>query len=174
MIYFVRHGESEANIEKTFAGQRVDSLLTSKGQEQAKVTGKEMIKQGIKIDRIISSPLKRTLETAKIIANEIGFQSSEIITDERIMEYDMGDLSGTSYKDVPMSILAEAKNGEDTDLFLKRAYSCIQELSKSKENTLLVSHGGIGAVLETVRENIDPKFFYKFLIHKNAVIVKID
>lgn len=35
-IYFVRHGESEANVEKKFAGQKEDSPLTELGREQAK------------------------------------------------------------------------------------------------------------------------------------------
>jgi len=33
MIYFVRHGESQANLDKVFAGQRIDSILTPKGKE---------------------------------------------------------------------------------------------------------------------------------------------
>lgn len=40
MIYFIRHGESEANERKVFAGQKDDSILTEKGREQAKATAK--------------------------------------------------------------------------------------------------------------------------------------
>lgn len=35
MIYFIRHGESEANLKHVFAGQKDNSLLTEKGKEQA-------------------------------------------------------------------------------------------------------------------------------------------
>jgi broad specificity phosphatase PhoE len=42
MIYFVRHGESEANIRKVFAGRRDNSLLTQKGKEEAKLTGQKI------------------------------------------------------------------------------------------------------------------------------------
>ena len=35
-FYFVRHGESEANIKQIMDGQRVDAPLTEKGREQAK------------------------------------------------------------------------------------------------------------------------------------------
>lgn len=97
MIYFIRHGESEANVKKVFAGQKEDSLLTDEGREQAKITAKEIIKEGLKIDKIYSSPLKRASETAKIIAEELGFDASEIIIEERVIEYDMGSLTGTPW-----------------------------------------------------------------------------
>ncbi len=57
MIYFVRHGESEANLKGVFAGQRDNSLLTEKGKQQARVTAQNIKNKGILIDRIISSPL---------------------------------------------------------------------------------------------------------------------
>lgn len=60
-IYFVRHGESEANLQGLFAGQKDDSILTEKGREQAKITAQNIKIQIPKIDRIICSPLKRTL-----------------------------------------------------------------------------------------------------------------
>ena len=85
MIYFVRHGESEANVKAVFAGQKENSPLTEKGREQALATAKEIKKEELKINRIISSPLKRSFETAKIIAEEIGFDSSKIVIDIRII-----------------------------------------------------------------------------------------
>ncbi len=59
MIYFVRHGESEANQKRIFAGQKDDSVLTEKGREQAKTLAQEIIAEGIKINTIISSPLNK-------------------------------------------------------------------------------------------------------------------
>ncbi len=71
MIYFVRHGESQNNVEGVFAGQRNDSQLTEKGKKQARAAGKEFQDKRVRIDRIISSPLKRALGTAEIIADII-------------------------------------------------------------------------------------------------------
>ena len=73
MIYFVRHGETESNVRGVFAGQKDDSILTPKGRDQALTTAKEIKNKDIKIDRVICSPLKRTVETANIIAKEVGF-----------------------------------------------------------------------------------------------------
>ncbi len=43
MIYFVRHGESEANRDKVYAGRRADVELTDKGRRQAKKLGLKYI-----------------------------------------------------------------------------------------------------------------------------------
>jgi broad specificity phosphatase PhoE len=174
MIYFVRHGESEANERKVFAGQRDDSLLTNKGREQAKATAQEIIKEGLKIDVIYSSPLKRAYETAEIIAKEIGFDVSKIIIEKRITEYDMGSLTGTPWHTISSSILVGAENAEDPEMFRNRVHSCISELSKLTKNILLSSHAGVGRLLETEKEGIDAKLFYDLPAYKNASITKID
>ena len=72
-VLYVRHGQSETNLRGVFAGGNDDTRLTDLGREQAKNAGKEL--KGIKIDRIICSPLSRTYETAQIIAKELGFNA---------------------------------------------------------------------------------------------------
>lgn len=174
MIYFVRHGLSEANVKKVFAGQKDDTPLVDEGREQAKVTAQEIVKEGLKIDKIYSSPLKRAYETAEIIAREIGFDTSNIITENRIIEYDMGSLSGTPWHTISSTILVGAENAEDPEMFRNRVCACVEELSKLPENILLVSHAGVGRILETVKEGIDAKLFYDLPAYKNASITKID
>ena len=88
MIYFIRHGESEANARRTFSGQKDDSLLTEKGRQQALDEGKKIKEMDIKIDLVFSSPLKRAFETAKIVSKEINYKK-EILIDSRILEYDL-------------------------------------------------------------------------------------
>lgn len=174
MIYFVRHGLSEANVKKVFAGQKDDTPLVDEGREQAKITAQEIIIEGLKIDKIYSSPLKRAYETAEIIAKEICFDTSNIITESRIIEYDMGSLSGTPWHTISSTILVGAENAEDPEMFRSRVCSCVEELSKLPENILLVSHAGVGRILETVKEGIDAKLFYDLPAYKNASITKID
>lgn len=174
MIYFIRHGESEANARKVFAGQKDDSVLTEKGKQQARATAKEIITEGIKIDRIITSPLKRASETAEIVAKEIGFDASNILIENRIIEYDMGSLSGTPWHTISSTVLVDAENAEDPKMFRDRVCACVEELSKLPENILLVSHAGVGRILETVKEGIDAKLFYNLPGYKNASITKIN
>ena len=174
MIYFVRHGESEANIKGIFAGQRDDSPITQTGEQQARDTAKKILEENIQIDTIISSPLKRAFETAKIIAEEIGFDTSKIKIDDRIIEYDMGDISGTPIKNISSTILVSAKNTENANNFKKRVKNCIEELSLSSDNILLVSHAGVGRMLKVIRKNGEAKLFYDIPGYPNASIIKLD
>lgn len=84
---FVRHGESEGNVGKYFA--KPETPLTKNGQAQAKALI-EALKDD-HIDVIISSPFTRTLETAEPVADALGI---EIITDERICEWNVGCFLG--------------------------------------------------------------------------------
>jgi broad specificity phosphatase PhoE len=174
MIYFVRHGESEANVKKVFAGQRDDSLLTEKGKEQAKATAEEIKAEGIKIDHIVSSPLERAYETARIIADVLGIDHAEITIDERIQEYDMGSLSGKPHARIPSIEFVTAEGAEDVELFKDRVQECVRELSKKSGNILLVSHAGVGRVLEGIKEGMEAKYFYDIQPWANASVTKID
>ncbi len=174
MIYFIRHGESEANLRGVFAGQKEDSILTEKGRLQAIETAENLKSLSFKIDRIISSPLKRTTETAEIIAKEIGFPVNQIEIDDRITEYDMGSLTGTPIKKISSMLLISALNAESTIKFHDRIFSCMKELSNSPKNILVVSHAGVGRILEAVKLNIEINLFYDIPAYPNASINKID
>ena len=70
-IYFVRHGQSEANAANLVAGWR-DYPLTKEGVNQATKEAQE-IKRKLHIGGMISSPLMRAHDTAKIIAQGNNF-----------------------------------------------------------------------------------------------------
>lgn len=174
MIYFVRHGLSEANVKRVFAGQKDDSPLVEEGRQQAKETANKIKSEGIKINKIVSSPAKRALETAQIIAKELGFDISTIVIDNRINEYDMGSLSGTPWHKISSEILIGAKEAENPKDFQNRVHSCIKELNQLPENILLVSHGGVGRMLDTIKDGIRGELFYDKEIYSNGSITKID
>ena len=67
-LYVVRHGETIENANNCLVG-RINSSLTEKGIEQAKKV-KEYFKDKT-IDLIVSSPLDRCRQTAKIISDDI-------------------------------------------------------------------------------------------------------
>ncbi len=87
-LIIARHAESEWNTEGRYQGLK-DPPLTERGKKQAELLAHELKKEGI--DIIFSSPLKRTLETARIIGNHIGI---EPVIDHRIIEIDHGVWSG--------------------------------------------------------------------------------
>ncbi len=69
LIYFVRHGETESNVKRIKQGP--EGSLTEKGREQALATAKRFPKHRGRPQIIISSPYKRTKETAEIIGKEL-------------------------------------------------------------------------------------------------------
>lgn len=86
LIYIVRHGETNANVNGYLQGWTNDPL-NENGIKLAVITGQGM--KGIKFDYCISSPLIRAKETAEIILRE-SENNIPITFDDRIKEIDMG------------------------------------------------------------------------------------
>ena len=76
-IYFVRHGESEENLDGVYRGS--SAQLTETGKEQAKLLAERI--QRIGIDALIASPFARAHDTAVPIAELTGvaLESSELL-----------------------------------------------------------------------------------------------
>jgi probable phosphoglycerate mutase len=172
-IYFIRHGQSEANVKKCFAGQKEDSPLTDLGREQAKQAALDLLKDQLKIERIISSPLIRARETAEIIIEQAKL-NLELEIDERLAEYDMGELAGTSYQQISSEEIIKAEGAEDPQLFKKRVQDILNELDQREENVLLASHAGVGRMIEVIKKHHDPKTFHDHAPFPNAKIFPLD
>ena len=65
-VYFTRHGQTFWNVENKICGA-TDIGLTELGHKQAEELGQKILKEGIKIDEILYSPLSRAADTAKHI-----------------------------------------------------------------------------------------------------------
>lgn len=90
-FFLVRHGEGEQNVRHILSS--IDNAeefgLTETGKRQIEKAAEELTKEGV--DIIFASPLRRTRETAEIVAGSVG---AEIIFDERLRETDFGIYSG--------------------------------------------------------------------------------
>ena len=91
MIYLIRHGETDWNHQKRRQGRR-DVPLNEAGREQMRRCGELLFR--LPADAIISSPLSRATESAKILAKCIGFDPDAILSDEGLIERDFGDVDG--------------------------------------------------------------------------------
>lgn len=99
MLIIVRHGQTDANARGVLLG-RSDPGLDATGRTQASAVAAAL--SPMRPDtRIISSPLRRTRETAAIIARE-----GAVEIDERWIELDYGSLEGTPLVDVPQATWA--------------------------------------------------------------------
>ena len=91
-FYIFRHGQCPFNISNHIQGQRFNGILTTKGETQALDTAKKLKNKQIEI--IISSPLKRTIQTAKIVSSLI---KVPILIDHRFIEVNMGIIEGMHF-----------------------------------------------------------------------------
>ena len=94
-FYIFRHGQSSYNLAGRTQGRTNDSVLTELGREQARAVGQKLAGRGIEV--IITSPLERAKETAKL-ANET--LRVPVLTDERFIEVDVGESEGMHYTDI--------------------------------------------------------------------------
>lgn len=142
-LYFIRHGLSELNTKGMFAGH-TETPLTAEGRAQAKAAGK--MAKDLKVDLIVASPLSRTLETAQIIAKEIGYPANKILANKLVIERDYGELEGKPWS--PDLNLDGFSDLETDNTLLERAHLALNWLETlPADNILVVSHGSFGRAL---------------------------
>lgn len=152
-IYLIRHGEVAHNINKVATDY--DEDLTVNGVSEAQHLLQSV--QNIDYDLIYSSPLQRTLHTAKII----NYLNKPIITDKRLIERLSGSLSGHHLEGEDYETywnyysLNQYGTAEDLKLFLQRVYSFLDELKTNHYDTIIiVTHSGVSRAFYTYFNSI--------------------
>ena len=153
-LFFVRHGLSEANVKKFFAG-RSETPLTGEGHLQAKIAGKKIRDTGHMFDLIISSPLSRARHTAEYIAEAVDYSPTMIEYSDLFIERSWGVLEGTSVDDFkdnyPIEAIEKVEGVETLVEMELRAQKALAYLNaKVEDNILVVSHGSFGRALVRV------------------------
>ncbi|HEY97872.1 MAG TPA: histidine phosphatase family protein [Dehalococcoidia bacterium] len=93
-IILARHGETDWNASEIFRG-RADVPLNEVGRKQAEMLGEYLGR--VKTDFIYSSPLKRAIETAGVIAGRCGLEVNPV---ENLNDFHFGDWQGLSHRQV--------------------------------------------------------------------------
>ena len=158
-ITMMRHGETDANLGKRISDAGEVSPLNETGRKQAKEAGAKMKKEGRNFDVIISSPALRTQETARIVAEELGY-TKEIIILSDFIERNAGECSGKTFTEVEdwyqektgktlagkfhYRAAYEHGGGEHEENHQKRVERAIKEIIKKfpGKRVLVVAHGG--------------------------------
>ncbi|CAN5415957.1 hypothetical protein BH09PAT4_BH09PAT4_02210 [soil metagenome] len=157
-LFYIRHGETDMNIAKKFSGT-TEAQLTDNGRGQAKLSGEALRQKPLRIDYIVCSPLKRTQETAKIVAGEIGFPVEKIEINDLFIERHFGTLEGTPSEEFIGSPedyrKIDAVAGAETIEALQQRAEKALAYAKSipADNVLIVSHGAFGRALRRVVNN---------------------
>ena len=101
MIYLVRHGQTLQNRAGLLQG-RSDFPLNEMGREQARRVGAFFREQGVRFDAVYTSPLRRAVQTAALIAGE----TVPLRVDERLIEMDYGPYEGMDLRAPAPEVLA--------------------------------------------------------------------
>ena len=147
-LYVVRHGETIWNAENRVQGI-TDIPLTDKGRLDATLQ-RDFVKS-LDIDVVISSPLDRAIETAKLLTDN----SLPINTDDRIKERDWGLNEGADIDSVDkwdcwdVILNTKVQNIESIQDFMYRVSSFLEDIKvryKDKK-VLLVTHSAVIRVI---------------------------
>lgn len=74
IVYFLRHASAGKRVLNPKKDER--RPLDQEGALQARYIGRMLANLEVQVDAIISSPLKRAMQTASLVANELAFESA--------------------------------------------------------------------------------------------------
>jgi probable phosphoglycerate mutase len=174
VIYYIRHGESQANVDGVFVGPNTPTPLTDRGRQQSKEAGMKLKESGLLIDHIVSSTLVRAKDTAEIIAGIIGYDITKIQYDARLAEYDVGAANYYLIANLTTATLLKMSGQENPIAFQKRIMDAINEIKQIPGNTLIVAHDGVGRMIEATMLQLSPELFLDMKPYLNAQIVRLE
>ncbi|CAK1232629.1 Broad specificity phosphatase PhoE (PhoE) [Fructobacillus tropaeoli] len=171
-FYFVRHGQTEWNLERRFQGAQGDSpLLPGSYEDMKKVAGFLTDKH---IDRVYASPLPRAKVTAERIQADLP-NEPRLSLHSNIVEVGLGEWEGQAMADVQKNypeaydvyknhlerFEGQGFNGEGYTKAVARFQKMIQEIvaNHPDDAVLVVAHGliltfGMTSLLGIPRDQI--------------------
>jgi uncharacterized phosphatase len=145
-LTLVRHGQTDWNLEQRIQGS-TDIPLNATGREQARATGERLL--GGTFDGIVSSPMIRALETARIISSVLGLGEPEL--EPGLVERSYGQGEGLDADELAtrygaMENIPGIELREDVTRRVVPALESVA-LAHPGANLLVVAHGGVIASL---------------------------
>ncbi|MBI2099712.1 class I tRNA ligase family protein, partial [Candidatus Uhrbacteria bacterium] len=161
-FYALRHGEADHNTKGVLASGPEDdgrvSHLTEKGRRAADLAAKKLA--GKKIDVIFTSPYRRAVETARIIAERV---RAEVVEDDRLREINAGEFNWKTIDEYhgffrdPLERFTKAPSGGETWAEVRRrVFDFIRDINGRYEgkNVLIVGHNGPNWLLDLAVRNL--------------------
>lgn len=114
-LFLVRHAKSSWD---DVALPDKERPLADRGKRDAPMMGKRLAKRQVKPDLILSSPARRALSTAEIIAKELNYKVNDIVEDDRLYATDGETLLGVigELSDELACVMLVGHNPEFVDL----------------------------------------------------------
>ncbi len=176
ILAMVRHGQTYYNASGKVQG-RVNIPLNDKGKTQAKMLGQTIHASHLSFDRLMASPLSRALETAHIIAKEIGYERP-ILVNHQFVERDFYHLDGTSVETAMPLVRSHGYAFEDyeTDVkLIERISNAVKNLydDHAEERILLVAHSHVIKAL-MIYAHPDKYTFADFIGHVDVIFFDVN
>ncbi len=183
-IYFVRHGQSEANVQMVISNRDLFHPLTELGWQQAEALARSLA--DVPLAAIYSSPIVRAAQTAQIVAAARGLP---VELADALREPDCGIMEGRSDEDawaehdrvmrdwvVLRQFDSRIEGGERYSDLRARFVPFIDRLitahGDSDHNLLLITHGSLlYLMLPLVLSNIDLATVGDYPMPNTAVII---
>jgi broad specificity phosphatase PhoE len=164
VLYYVRHGETDWNVEGRLQGRR-DTPLNPVGRRQAGVCA-DILRDLLARDgaapadyAYVASPLQRARQTAEIMRAALGLVPGDYRVDARLSEIGFGEWEGLTFRDVrsraPQALAARERDkwgfappgGES---YAQVAVRMREWYGALDGNTVVVAHGGTARALIVV------------------------
>jgi probable phosphoglycerate mutase len=180
-LYFVRHGETDWNVQGRLQGQR-DQPLNALGRVQAEEVGARLgrlVADPGGLD-YVASPLSRARDTMAILRASLGLDPAAYRVDARLQELAFGEWEGWTWREVrtraPEGYRARDRDrwtfappgGESYAAAAERVRPVIASLIR---DTVLVSHGGVARGLLVMLGGIKRETALRVDIWQGRVLV---
>jgi uncharacterized phosphatase len=153
-LYLVRHGETDWNQQRRIQGL-TDIPLNDTGREQARATGRLLARR--RWDGVYASPLSRALETAAIIADELGLPAPQPVP--ALVERNYGEAEGLNFLEIERRYpdRGSVPGQESREDVVDRVLPALRDLAREHPDQALVvvSHGG---AIRSVLTAVNPRF----------------
>ena len=172
-VFFVRHGQSQHNLEKKASGWSTAPLYDL-GHEQARAIAP--LFEGIKIDKVFSSDLLRARQTAEDVP-----PGCDPILSDKLREISVGNISGmerTVLREKYGDLYANAQSnhnytpfeGENDDMIHERVCAFMKEMEKIKGCDKVAVFGHEGTVHQMLNYVLKTRFELKCLRIPNCSV----
>ena len=158
-FFFVRHGQTDANLNNQAAGSGWDIPLNKTGLAQAKALAEsDRIELCREVVTICASPMQRALQTAEAINLVL---NKPIVVIDDLKEWFLGDWEKGSWNDLPSLYHPDSNppNGESQMQFGLRVAGALKGCFALPGPQLIVAHGGVWhaicRILSLPKEAID-------------------
>ncbi|MBS6404714.1 MAG: histidine phosphatase family protein [Collinsella sp.] len=146
-LYLLRHGQTEFNVKKLVQG-RCDSPLTDLGRQQAGMAATWIKSHNVVPDKVVSSPLGRAMDTARLVATELLGPDAAVEPCEGIIERCYGSFEEGPHDALPTDVWDPGEDlvpfgGEGSRALQERMVGTLTNIMGADgiETLLAVSHG---------------------------------